>query len=295
MGSGRVWLQPARPHGGRKGLQETMMTLSKRGVLATVLVLLLTMGSFHARGQEITGSISGTVVDQNGASVAGATVTVTNTDRAHVERTIKTDKAGFYTATSLPLGAYSVSFAMNGFKTAIVTGIVLNASDQLKIDRKLEVGAATESLTIVADQANVNLENGQSMGLITGTQIHELVLNNRNYEQLLTLQPGVAYGGASDQLYIGVSLPQGTSAQVAFSINGSRPTANNWTIDGADNVDRGANLTLLAYPSVDAISEFKTLRGTYEAEYGRSASGQINVITRSGTNDYHGTAYEFFR
>ena len=99
------------------------------------------------------------------------------------------------------------------------------------------------------------------------------MLNNRNYEQLLTLQPGVSYGNAtSDQLYIGVSNPLGPSNQVQFSVNGGRPTANNWTIDGADNVDRGANLTLLAYPSVDAIAEVQTLRGTYEAEYGRSAS-----------------------
>ncbi len=141
----------------------------------------------------------------------------------------------------------------------------------------------------------LNFENGTSQGLINGTQIRELVLNDRNYEQLLQLQPGVAYGGANDQLYIGVSIPAGTSNQVAFSINGQRSTGNNWTIDGADNLDRGANLTLLAYPSVDAIAEVKTLRGTYTAEFGRSASGAVNVITRSGTNAFHGTAYEFFR
>src|ERR1019366_6427328 len=93
----------------------------------------------------------------------------------------------------------------------------------------------------------------------------------------------------------GAVLPSGVSNVVALSINGDRPTANNWTIDGADNVDRGSNLTLLAYPSVDAISEVQTLRGTYEAEYGRSASGQINVVTRAGTNAFHGGAYEFFR
>jgi hypothetical protein len=185
---------------------------------------------------------------------------------------------------------------MKGFKTATETGIVLNASDELRMDEKLVVGAPTETVTIVADAAQLNMENGQSEGLINGTQIKELVLNNRNYEQLLTLQPGVSYGNATnDQLYIGASLPSGTSAQVAFSVNGDRPTANNWTIDGADNVDRGANLTLLSYPSVDAIAEVQTLRGSYEAEYGRSASALINVVTASGTNDLHGGAYEFFR
>ncbi len=100
---------------------------------------------------------------------------------------------------------------------------------------------------MTADAVQLNFENGMSQGLISGTQVRELVLNNRNYEQLLQLQPGVAYGGANDQLYIGVSLPSGTSNQVAFAVNGQRATANNWTIDGADNVDRGANLTLLAF------------------------------------------------
>ncbi len=272
------------------------MTLSRRWVRGAVWVVLMMAGSLLARGQEISGSISGTVLDASGAVVNGAVVTITNTDRGFVERTVKTDKAGFYTASSLPLGNYSVSIAMKGFKTASVTGLVLHAQDALKVDQKLAVGAETETVNVVANQAALNLENGMSEGLINGTQMRELVLNNRNYEQLLILQPGVSYGNAtSDQPYIGVSNPLGGSNQVQYSVNGGRPTANNWTIDGADNVDRGANLTLLAYPSVDAIAEVQTLRGTYEAEYGRSASGQINVVTRSGTNDWHGGAYEFFR
>jgi len=272
------------------------MTLSRRWVRGAVWLVLLMVGSVLARAQEVSGSISGTVLDATGASVNGAKVTLTNTDREYVERTVVTNKAGYYTATSLPLGTYSVTFAMKGFKTSSVTGIVLNASDDLKVEQKLVVGAPTETVTVVANEAQLNLENGQVSGLINGTQIRELVLNNRNYEQLLTLQPGVSYGSATnDQLYIGAVLPSGTSNAVAFSINGDRPTANNWTIDGADNVDRGANLTLLAYPSVDAIAEVQTLRGTYEAEYGRSASGEINVVTRAGTNTFHGGAYEFFR
>ncbi len=273
------------------------MTLSRRWVRGAVWVVLLMVGSVAALAQgAATGSISGTVVDATGASVSGAKVTVTNTDRAYVERTVTTDKAGFYTATLLPLGNYSVTISMKGFKTSTVSGLALHASDALKVNQQLIVGAPTENLTVVANQAQLNLENGMTQSLISGTQIRELVLNNRNYEQLLTLQPGVSYGNAtSDQLYLGVSNPLGPSNQVQFSVGGARPTANNWTIDGADNVDRGANLTLLAYPSVDAIAEIQTLRGTYEAEYGRNAGGQINVVTRSGTNDFHGGAYEFFR
>ncbi|WP_213804451.1 carboxypeptidase-like regulatory domain-containing protein [Granulicella sp. dw_53] len=257
--------------------------------------LLLATASIPTSAQEVTGSVSGTVTDISGATIKGAEVTLTNTDRGQVARTLTTNSAGFYTATSLPLGTYTVKVTLSGFKTDSVTGLVLHANDALTVNRKLEVGGSDQQVTVVADAIQLNLENGMSQGLINGTQVRELVLNNRNYEQLLQLQPGVAYGGANDQLYIGVSLPSGTSNQVAFSVNGQRATANNWTIDGADNVDRGANLTLLAFPSVDAISEFKTLRGTYTAEFGRSASSQVNVVTRSGTNDFHGSAYEFFR
>ncbi|MBS1867950.1 MAG: adenylyl cyclase, partial [Acidobacteria bacterium] len=126
-------------------------------------------------------------------------------------------------------------------------------------------------------------------------QIRELALPTRNYEQLLVLQPGVSTALASDQLYVGVSNPVGLSNQVNFAVNGNRPTQNNWTIDGADNFDRGANLTLLNYPSIDSIAEFKVLRSSYLPENGRSSGGIINVVTRSGTNELHGSAYEFFR
>src|SRR5580698_1762939 len=144
-----------------------MMTLSRGWVRGAVWVVLLIVGSVLARAQEVSGSISGTVLDPTGASVNGAVVTITNTDRAHVERVVKTDKAGFYTATSLPLGNYSVSIEMKGFKTATVSGLVMNAQDQLKVDQKLAVGAATETVNIRADEAAINLENSNSEGLIT--------------------------------------------------------------------------------------------------------------------------------
>ena len=257
--------------------------------------LVLSLSNTMAMAQEVSGSISGTVTDPSGATVKGATVILTNTDRGQDVRTLTTSGSGFFTATSLPLGTYTVKISVAGFQSTSVTGLVLHANDSLTVNRKLVVGSSDQQVTVTADAIQLNLENGMSQGLISGTQVRELVLNNRNYEQLLQLQPGVAYGGASDQLYVGVSLPSGTSNQVAFSVNGQRSTANNWTVDGADNVDRGANLTLISFPSVDAIAEVKTLRGTYTAEYGRSASGQVNVVTKSGSNSIHGSAYEFFR
>ena len=120
-------------------------------------------------------------------------------------------------------------------------------------------------------------------------------LSTRNYASLINLQPGVAYSGGTDQLARGPIGVSGASSTVAFSINGGRTTSNGWTIDGADNLDRGANLTLYTFPSPDAIAEFKTLRGQYSAQFGRNASGQIDVVTKSGSNSIHGSAYEFIR
>lgn len=263
--------------------------------LSPLAAICLHLAPISAAAQEVSGSISGTVSDASGASIKGATVTFTNTDRNQVVRTLTTNGGGFFTGTSLPLGTYTVKISSGGFKADSLTGLVLHGNDALTVNRTLQIGSSDQSVTVEADAVQLNLENGTSQGLINGTQVRELVLNNRNYEQLLQLQPGVAYGGATDQLYVGVSLPAGTANQVAFSVNGQRASANNWTVDGADNVDRGANLTLISFPSVDAIAEVKTLRGTYTAEFGRSASGQVNVVTRSGTNALHGSAYEFFR
>ncbi|MEO6807091.1 MAG: carboxypeptidase regulatory-like domain-containing protein [Edaphobacter sp.] len=271
------------------------MTRLRHYVPAMAWVVLLAMFSVVASAQDTTGSISGTITDSSGASVKGATVSLTNTDRGQNIRTLTTNSAGFYTGTSLPLGTYTVKVAASGFKSDVVTGLVLHVNDALTVNRTLAVGNTSETVTVTADQVQLNLEDATSAGLINSTQIDQLALITRNYESLINLQPGVAFGGASDQLNRGPSSPTGGSSTVAFSINGGRTTSNNWTIDGADNVDRGANLTLYTYPSPDAIAEFKTLRGQYSAQFGRNASGQIDVITKSGTNSIHGSAYEFLR
>ncbi len=242
-----------------------------------------------------TGSISGTVTDSSGALIKGATVVLINTDRNHVERTLTTSGAGFYTATALPLGAYTVKITDPGFRSDAVTGLILNVADALTVNRKLTVGNEGETVTVTADQARVNLEDATSAGLIDSEQLNEMPLVTRNYETLLNLQPGVSYGGATDDLTRGPAGLSGASSTVNFSVNGGRSTSNNWTIDGADNVDRGANLTLYTYPSPDAIAQFKTLRGQYSAQFGRNASGQIDVVTKSGTNNIHGSAYEYLR
>jgi Carboxypeptidase regulatory-like domain/TonB dependent receptor/TonB-dependent Receptor Plug Domain len=268
-----------------------------RAVFAVCLgVCLFVLVSIVTTAQEITGSITGRVTDKSGGVVADAMVSVVNIDKNDaLVRSVRTDETGDYVASVLPIGHYAVIAESRGFKKAERRGITLNVNDNLTLNLILDPGNTSDTVTVEADASPIELQTATESGLITGTQIRELAINTRNYEQLVALTPGVSTNLASDQLYVGVSNPLGTSNQINFSINGGRATQNNWSIDGADNVDRGANLTLLQYPSVDSIEEFRVVRGQYDAEFGRSSSGQINVITRSGTAAFHGGLYEFFR
>src|SRR4051794_10133987 len=261
--------------------------------IALIAAAAFVLGAQASWAQNVMGSISGTVTDVSGATVSGASVTVLNTDRNQIVRTVTTNGSGYYTATTLPLGGYKVTVSASGFGDQTFNGVVLHVNDTLTLNASLRPGA-NQQIVVTADTLSINTENATQAGLINGTQVRELVLSSRNYEQLVGLQPGVAYTGG-DQIYIGNSNPSGQTNVVNFSVNGARTSGNAWTVDGADNVDRGSNFTLLTYPSVDAIAEFKTLRGTYQAEFGRSASDQVNVVTRSGSKDFHGSAYEFVR
>ena len=244
--------------------------------------------------QDISGTIDGTILDPTGAPVPNAKVTVTNTDRNQDVRTITTDATGTYSAPFIPVGRYNIKVEANGFRTANRSDIVLNVRDDLKINITLEVGQVTETVDVRETATPVELGTTASSTTINGTQVRELSLATRNYEQLVALMPGVT-ATSRDEQFIGVSAPAGTAATLPFSMNGNRNSANNWTVDGADNVDRGSNLTLLNFPSIDAIDEFKVERSLYTADSGRAGGGQISVVTRSGTSQFHGTAYEFNR
>jgi len=260
-----------------------------------LLVAVFVVVSTFTLAQEITGDIRGIVRDQSGAAISGANVEVINTDRNTTIRKLTTDSAGAYVAPLLPVGRYKISVTASGFQQYNATDIVINVNDRRVVDATLSVGANTQTINVTEAAEAINLETATASGLMTGNEIRELSNVTRNYEQLVALQPGISTNLASDQLFIGVSNPVGTSNQINFSINGNRPTQNNWTIDGSDNVDRGANLTLLAYPSIDSIAEFNVLRSSYLPEHGRSSAGEITVITRGGTSTFHGSAYDFFR
>jgi len=266
---------------------------SAPGKCAFVFVVILLAAS-AVSAQVVTGSISGAVYDANGNVVPNVKITITNTDQSAVLRTATTNDHGQYVAPFLPVGHYSVAAEMTGFKKAIRTGIVLNVDDRLSVNLTLEVGAVTESVKVESNALVVDTESATATGVISGTQLRELSLNSRNYAQLVLLVPGASDSGNADQIFPGATAPLGTNL-VTFQINGNRREENNWQVDGADNVDRGSNLTLLSYPSIDAISEFRVVRGVYDADSGRTGGAQINVITRSGTSTFHGGLYEFFR
>src|SRR5438270_2111605 len=261
-------------------------------IAATMLVLIFT-GILMA--QEVTGDIRGIVRDPSGAVVPNAKVNIVNTERGSTLRSMTTGQDGSYVGSTLPVGRYQVVVDAPGFQKYVANNVVLNVNDRRVVDIKLQVGAANQTVDVQETQTQVDLDTPTAAGLITGTQIRELAINTRNFAQLVALSPGVSTNLASDQLFVGATSPTGLSNQMNFSVNGNRPTQNNWTVDGADNFDRGANLTLLNYPSIDALAEFKILRSNYLPEQGRSSGGEINLVTRSGTNNFHGSAYEYFR
>ena len=267
---------------------------SLRTFCRAAVLLLIVATAAMLPAQETTGTILGNVTDTSGASVPNARITITNTDRNTEQRVLTSNGTGDFSAPQLPIGHYSIRVEATGFKNYQQSGITLNVNDRHAVAVRLDVGNVQETVNVQANALQVDTQSAAATGLITGTQIRELALQSRNYEELVALMPGVT-SDIGDALYAGVSAPGGNTNETAFSLNGSFGSQNNWSIDGADNVDRGGNFTLLDYPSVDAISEFKVLRGNYNAEYGRSAGGQINVITRSGTAKFHGGLYEFFR
>ena len=258
------------------------------------LAFLFSFFSSTISAQNVTGTIQGTVSDAKGGVIPNVAISIINAEQKIVVRSLTTDDRGQYVAALLPVGRYDVTAEITGFKKATQNGIVLNVDDRLAVNFSLEIGSVNESVSVEANALHVDTESATATGVISGLQLRELSLNSRNYAQLVLLVPGASDSGNADQIFPGATAPVGTNL-MTFQINGNRREENNWQVDGADNVDRGSNLTLLSFPSIDAIAEFRVVRGAYDAESGRSGGAQVNVITRSGTSALHGGIYEFFR
>ena len=254
---------------------------SHRGWLRIVLLVVTLCGAAWAQD---TGSITGTVTDPTGAAVPSADVSVTNAEQG-ISRAAKTNGGGEYLFAALPLGNYDLAVSASGFKKYQAKGVVLRVADKARVDVALQVGAISEQVVVEGTQvAQVETQSSDLSGTVTGAQISNLALNGRNFTQLVTLVPGVSNQTGQDEGTVGIN------GNVAYSINGGRTEYNNWEIDGGDNMDNGSNSTLNVYPNVDAIAEVKVLTSNYGAQYGRNASGTVEVETKSGTNKIHGTA-----
>lgn len=281
------------------GLESTnagRKVMTRKNIYSAVFAIVVSLAfAGMSFAQEVTGSIVGTVKDSNGAAVAGATVTITDPSKNNiVVRTATTNDDGEFSAPNLPVSTYNVTVEAPNFKKAVNSGIKVDLGQRRAVDVMLAAGRIDETVTVEAGVVGVELATPTAGTTINGDQVRELSLNNRNWVQLIAIAPGVS-NDLSDQVYTGTTNPEGQANTINISVNGGRSSQNTYTVDGADVTDRGSNITIQSYPSVDSIGEFKVLRSLYPAESGRSGGGQVNVITRSGTGRFRGSAYEFVR
>ena len=254
----------------------------------TVLLFIMSFLTVVSAQSATTGQITGNVTDQSGAAIPDASVTVTHTGTGET-RTVTTSQDGNYTIPNLAVGTYRLTVSKSGFKETAVANVVVNVANVTSQNISLEVGQISEVVEIAADVVQVQTESGTVGEVVSGEQVRELPLNGRSFVQLTQLQPGVA---AADNLD---SKSKGLFGGVDFSVNGNSTQSNLFLTDGANNNDTGSNRTILLFPSIEAIAEFKSLRNSYGPEYGQAAGAVISIVTRGGTNDFHGSLFYFGR
>jgi hypothetical protein len=258
-----------------------------RRVSPTILVSAALVFAFHADAQNITGSMSGRVVDQQGAVVANATVRAIEKDK-QVNTATKTTDSGEFTLAGLLPGNYTVEAVATGFKKLERLNVPLDAQDKLALgDLTLEVGAVTESVEVSATAAMLQTESVERSEAIVGKQIDNIEVNGRNPLDMAKLIPGVF---SVANVAVG-----GSGGLSSVYVNGNRGTMNQLTINGIGDIDTGADGSQNVTVSTDSIAEFKVLTGQYQAEYGRNAGGQIAMVTKSGTDAFHGSGYIYHR
>ena len=259
----------------------------RQAALIMCIAFICSLGLSHSAlaQEETSATITGQVTDSTGAAVGNATIVVTNTTTGQA-RTIQSNEEGSYTIFPLIPGTYTISVEQSGFKKTIVN-TTLNARDRRPIDLVLEVGDASAVVT-VTDEPPLLQDSSTGQALVSGNQVTELPLNNRNFIRLLETLPGIS-SSLDDESNFGLT------SRADVSINGLRRNAVNYLVDGVSNTDVGSNITLLSTPTVDSIQEFKVLTSNYTAEIGRSGGGAVIISTRGGGNDFHGSLYEFVR
>ena len=261
-----------------------------RGVRGVLVILLLCFPALSALAQ--SGRFAGQITDPQGAAIPGASIQVINQDTL-VKREAESDASGTYSVPYLPAGKYQIVVSAGNFNTSIRSDVALGVADVFLYNVQLTVGAATTEVRVEGGGATeINVQNSEVSGTITSKEVANLALNGRNFAQLITLTPGVSNQSQQDEALVG---PVG---QAKYSFNGGRTEYNSFEVDGSDVLNLSIYPTsapLIVTPSLDAIQEIKVITSNYGAEYGRTASGIVQVTTKSGTRSFHGNAYEFLR
>ncbi|MGD0830586.1 MAG: carboxypeptidase regulatory-like domain-containing protein [Terracidiphilus sp.] len=235
--------------------------------------------ALHA--QAYYGSIVGTVSDANGAAVPGAKITAT-ANATDVKSSTTSSGLGAFSLAQLAVGTYTVRVTAPGFKESVTTGVEVHVSTNTGLNVALTLGAVSEKVTVQADEVQVETTSAAAGEVVTGAQLRELPLNSENFVSLTQLSPGVSAAANFD------GVGKGLEGGVNFSVNGNPYTNNLFLVDGVNNNDVGSNRTILVYPAVDTIAEFKMIRNSFGAEYGQASGAVISVTTKSGQNQFHG-------
>jgi hypothetical protein len=269
------------------------MVAERKGTIVKTLAgmasMMIILGSFGAHAQDLA-NIVGTLTDASGAVIPDVQVAVANPERGFIRRVVS-DSAGEYQAARVPIGNYTITIEKTGFEKLVRSGITVQVGQTLRVDLQLQVGSATQEVVVNANVAHVETENGAMSDVVTGSQVSELNLNARSYANLATLVPGAATLGTGFS-----TTSVGPNAPVAVSFNGLPVNIQNWEIDSTNNIDQGSGSgSMMTFPSIDSIAEFRVSTSNYSAEYGKSGGAQIEVVTKSGTKDFHGDLFEFVR
>lgn len=261
----------------------TRSSFCKVAQIFLTIFLLIIASTLYA--QTSIGAISGTVTDSTGAVIAGTTVTITN-QATNVSRSVTTDSKGFYSAEGLVSSRYTVTASKPGFQRSVTQGVQLDPGQRRENNVVLTVGQASTQVTVTATAAKVNTQTSESGGTITGKQLSDLMLNGRDFQTLAIMIPGVSSVNRADSI-------SGTGTTLI--VNGNSDEYTTYTIDGVYNMNSGSLAQINIVPIVDGISEFRVLKDNYSAKYGFAGSGQVIVDTKSGTDTFHGTAWDFLR
>jgi hypothetical protein len=251
-----------------------------------VLAMAVCLGAPFAGAQSTGGRIRGTVVDPSGGAVPGAKVTLIN-EATHATREVQSGANGEYIFLEVPVGTYQIDATSQGFKKYTRKGIVLNLNEVVSVDLALQIGGSTDVVEVTGVPPVVDTTSTQLGAIVNERSSTQLPLNERDVYQLLQLQPGV-------QSQIGNNLFYGTDKPGVVTVNGGRGRSNNYSVNGGDGNDLFANLPAVQ-PSPDSIEEFRVITNSFDAEYGRNSGAVVNVVTKSGSNDFHGSVYEFLR